>query len=538
MPSKESIINNVDQYTAVDLAEYIKAGIITFNELCEETEGYLHASVRREIERLLAGSEQDDWLKAREANTVDAYVTFLRAYPESDHAEEARSAIFALNEAEEHKAEEDAWEVVDKSDANALRQFIEQNPSDSHCREARKLINNLQREAFLGFDIDALINKIKLIQTDKRVVDPSAAILQVLTDSLNRGKLSHDDLLSVIRKDKNLLNSSIIKSLIEEGYLEYQELIEKADIDHRYVDYLINGTHQGFYGRAAKLERINKVSTEVYFWGIPSSGKSCALGAILSVANNGKVARSMAQDQDCQGYGYMNRLAQLFKADGKVGSLPPGTPTTATYEMGFDLEDESGVTHPITCIDLAGELVRCMYKYAANEEMSNEEEEALDTLTKILIDNRTVNRKMHFFVLEYGGEDRTYEGLNQSVYLDAALRYIERTQIFKKETDAIYLMLTKVDKTGVVGESLVKVLTEYIDANYKGFYNGLEKICRDCEINGGKVERIPFSLGEVCFQDYCLFKEAPAANVVKKILTRSYGYKNGKLQKGLNIFKR
>ena len=99
--------------------------------------------------------------------------------------------------------------------------------------------------------------------------------------------------------------------------------------------------------------------------------------------------------------------------------------------------------------------------------------------------------------------------------MDAALRYIERTKIFQTETDAIYLMLTKVDKTGVTGQDLVRVLTDYIENNYKGFYQGLEKICRDHEINGGKVERIPFSLGEVCFQDYCLFNEAPAANVVK-----------------------
>jgi hypothetical protein len=99
-------------------------------------------------------------------------------------------------------------------------------------------------------------------------------------------------------------------------------------------------------------------------------------------------------------------------------------------------------------------------------------------------------------------------------------------------------MLTKVDKTGVKGQALVDVLTQYIEDNYKGFYQGLEKICRDCEINGGKVERIPFSLGQVCFQDYCLFNEAPAANVVKKLLTRSKGFKNGKLQKGLNIFRR
>ncbi|MDE6535629.1 MAG: hypothetical protein K2K82_06420 [Muribaculaceae bacterium] len=538
MPSKEAIIDNIEQYTAQELIKYIRDGIVTLPELISETEGYFPAHVRREVEQMLKGSESDDWKKAQETNTEESYLNFIQTYPESVHASEARNAIFALKAAAEQSVKDGLWNSVDKNDIQSLREFIKSNPSDPHVTEARRMINTLQEEEIFGFDIDALINKIKAIQTDKTVLDPDALIFREIVNCIDRQKITHEDLLSVIRRDNNLLRASVVKKLIEEGYLEYMELIQpEVGIDRRFVQHLAKGAPTQQFTKPAKLEKINKQSTEVYFWGIPSSGKSCALGAILSVANNGSIARSMAKDANCQGYGYMTRLAQLFKADGKVGTLPPGTPTTSTFEMAFDLEDEKGVIHPITCIDLAGELVRCMYKYDANEIMTEEEMEALDTLTNVLIDNRTVNRKMHFFVLEYGGEDRTYEGLSQTEYLDAALRYIERTKIFEKETDAIYLMLTKVDKTGVVGEELVKVLTEYIEKNYLGFFNGLEQICRKCEINGGKVERIPFSLGRVCFQDYCLFTEAPAANVVRKILTRSWGYKNGKLQKGLNFFK-
>jgi hypothetical protein len=179
-----------------------------------------------------------------------------------------------------------------------------------------------------------------------------------------------------------------------------------------------------------------------------------------------------------------------------------------------------------------------MYKSDANEDMSDDEMDALDTLTRVLIDNRTKNRKIHFFVLEYGADDRKYEGLTQNVYLDGALRYIERTGIFKDDTDAIYLMITKVDKAKAAKGQLSTVLREYISEYYGGFYNGLVKICRDCEINSGNVEIVPFSLGQVCFQDYCLFDEKPAGNVVRKLLERSKGFKNGKLQKGFNLFKK
>lgn len=537
MPSKQAILDNIEEYSAAELVAYIKEGIVSFSELCDETDGFFPAPVRKEVKRLLSGSEEEDWEKARSVNTEKSYMQFLKTYSDSIHADEARDAITALRQEAEDNAQKGVWEAVDKSEISSLRRFIAENPTDSHCNEARKLINALQEEEFLGFDINALIDKIQSIQTDKEVNDPDAAIFDEITACLKKNKITREELLEVIRQDNNLLRASVLKNLISEGYLEYEDFIG-IGIDRRFIRHLAQGEAKQPFGLPRKLDKINKVCTEVYFWGIPSSGKSCAIGAILSVANNGKVARSMSKDPDCQGYGYMTRLAQLFKADGKVGTLPEGTSIYSTYEMGFDLEDENGATHPITCVDLAGELVRCMYKSDAGEEMSDDELMALDTLTNVLVDNRTTNRKMHFFVLEYGGEDRKYEGLSQQEYLDAALRYIDRTKIFHSETDAIYLMLTKVDKTGVRGADLINVLTEYIEENYKGFYQGLLKVCKDHEINGGNVERIPFSLGGVCFQDYCLFNEGPAANVVRKLLTRSKGFKNGKLQKGLSIFKK
>ena len=537
MPSKQAIIDNIEQYSAKELVEYIKDGIVSFDELCNETEGYFPAAIRKEVQSMLSSSEEDDWNKTTRENTKEGYLNFLKMYNTSPHREEARRLIRSLEEKEEIESVEIEWEKVDKGDIDSLTAFTNKYPTDPKAREARKLIAKLEREEFLGYDINALIKRINDIQTDKRVLDKDTKIFEVIKNFLDRKKITQNDLLDAIAEDNNLLRASVIEMLINEGYLRYRDF-QGLGINNKFIQHLAENEGVQDFGKPDKLEKINKLCTEVYFWGIPSSGKSCALGAILSVANNGTVARSMSKDNDCQGYGYMTRLAQLFKSDGSVGTLPGGTPVTSTYEMGFDLEDENGATHPITCIDLAGELVRCMYKSDAREPLSEDEVDALDTLTKILIDNRTGNRKIHFFVIEYGGEKRKYEGLSQTEYLDAALRYIERTGIFKSDTDAIYLMFTKVDKAKVLREELVQVLTDYTDANYKGFFQGLEKICKDCEINGGKVERIPFTLGQVCFQDYCLFNGATAGNVVKKLLTRSKGFKNGKIQKVQSWFKK
>ena len=388
----------------------------------------------------------------------------------------------------------------------------------------------------MGIDKDALARHIKNIQANNDVINKDEEIYKTIVDYLKRGKIKHDDLLAMLREDHNILRASVVNRLLDNNYLEYDDF-EQIGIDAAFVRHLVNGETTQSFPRPEKLEKINKTSTEIYFWGIPSSGKSCALGAILSVAANGHVARSMRPDNDCQGYGYMTRLAELFKSTNDVGTLPEGNAIYSTYEMGFDLEDDQNAIHPITCIDLAGELIRCMYKSDAREPMSDDEVEALDTLTRILIDNRSKNRKIHFFVLEYGAEDKKYEGLPQGAYLQGALRYIQRTGIFKDDTDAIFLIITKVDKAKAEQGQLSEVLKNYISTNYAGFYNGLVRICKDCEIRNGNIEIIPFSLGQVCFQNFCRFDERPAGKVVRKLLECTWGFGNNRFQRGLKLFR-
>lgn len=537
MPNKIAILENVDMYSADELVEYIKSGIVTFEELCNDTDGYFSASVRKEVERKIETSEEQDWIKAKNSKSIEALEEYLLIYPDGNYRNEARSLICSIEKNLALKDSADTWEQIDKNSISELKRFCEENPTDLHCTEAKKLINKLRREEVIGFDIDALVTSIKKIQADKAVLNADDEIYKTIAGYLDRGKISHSDLLDMLKADPNVLRASVVTKLLDNGYLEYDDF-ETIGINSAFIKHLVNGeTAQGF-ALPRKLDKINKLSTEIYFWGIPSSGKSCALGAILSVAGNGRIAKSMSQDNDCQGYGYMTRLAALFKSTTHVGTLPEGTSIYSTYEMGFDLEDVDNAIHPLTCVDLAGELVRCMYKSDAKEYMEKDEMEALDTLTRVLIDNRTKNRKIHFFVLEYGAEDRKYEGLTQNEYLEGALRYIERTGIFKNDTDAIYLMLTKVDKAKAAKGQLPSILKEYIAETYGNFYNGLVRICKNYEINEGIVEVVPFSLGQVCFQDYCLFDEKPAANVVRKLLERSKGFNTGMKQKILNIFKR
>lgn len=538
----QEIFDNIDQYSQNidDLVRSLKAcGINTFDEFKAAARAEsvpVKKQIQDQVAAKYAGSDDDDWKRACEMNTEDAYQEYLDDNPDGAHRSEARKAIEDINSQQNLEQSESTWNGVDKNNAGQLQDFINKNPSSSYAQDARRLLKNVRREEYLGVDIKALEKQIKAIKTSTNVNNPERAIYEKIANYLDTNKITTDGLLKAIAEDNNFISGKVANLLWENGYITD---FSSTGIDSDFIAHMMSNIDPQFFTKPKPIERITKSPcTEVYFWGIPSSGKSCALGAVLSAAKNGRTAKSMQQDPDCQGYGYMTRLSNLFRNNNSVGTLPGGTPISYTYEMGFVLEDENGKEHPITCIDLAGELVRCMYKQDAGETLTTEQEQVLKTLTDILIDNRTKNRKIHFFVIEYGADDREYEGLPQQDYLAAAVAYIQRTGIFKKDTDGLYLLITKVDKAKAVGRELQDKLRNYISENYQGFYNALKKICKDNEINGGEVDIQPFTLGTVCFQNYCKFNEETAAAVVRTLINRSYGYKPGKWQKLSDSFRR
>lgn len=527
--SKETILDNVSEYNADKLVEYIKAGIVTFDELCNETNGEFTSVVRHEVERLLKIGDADEWNKVQSERTIEAVQRYLSMYPSGGFRPQARALKAKLEQdakaAASQSVADAAWMAVDKADTDALNKFVSEYPDSEHVSEANRLINDLLLDDIMDIGADTLVQEIKKIQTSSEGIDQKNNKIEAEIERyiLKENRITKNDFLKKLSDDHNLLSAGIVKRMIASNIFSVQDLLT-IGIEKPFIQKMIKGLDPDYYKDIRDLEKIHKQSTEIYFWGLPSSGKSCALGAILSVASSGTVAKVMDADTDSQGYGYMNYLIQHFPQNG-VGTLIGGTPIEAFYEMGFDLIDKSGKIHPITCIDMAGELMRCMYKSNANMHLEKNELKMLDTMTKVLIDNRSTNRKMHVFVIEYGAEDRLYEGYPQKVYLEGAVSYIKNTGIFRKDTDAIYVMITKTDK---VKNPTREIFTKYINDNYLGFYNGLEQICKENEINGKKVEKIAFSLGDVCFQYYCRFNSKPAENVVNLILERSASYRSGK----------
>ncbi|MBQ8223414.1 MAG: hypothetical protein IJZ87_08780 [Bacteroidales bacterium] len=541
----DDILDNIDQYAdnIDDLVRNLKQlginSIDEFKSAIRESGISVSKSIRDQVATKFANSEEDDWNEAKQINTEDGYLNYLRNYPDGKYRDQARNNISNLKSKVAVEESDNIWNSIDKDNMEQLRGYIANYPESQHLVEAWAILRELQKEEYLGVDMSTLAKQINTIMANPDEPRKDDAIFKEISKYINTKKIKVNDLLETIKNDNNFISGNVAYKLWYNGIItDFRE----TGIAKDFIKHMMSGVTPVQLSAASELKKITKVpSTEIYFWGIPSSGKSCAIGAILSTADNGKVASSMMKDPKCQGFGYMNELSDLFGLDNEVGTLPERTQATlrTTYEMGFELQDKKGLIHPITCIDIAGEVFCDMHKLQSKGKGSLKSNvyEVLQTLNRILIDNRTSNRKIHFFVIEYGAEDRKYRGVPQKTYLNSALAYIIETGIFEKDTDAVYILVTKVDKANATGEELRDKLENYISSKYDGFLGNLKRLCYDKEINDGKVDIHPFTLGDVCFQSYFRFHAEPASKVVETILKRSFGYKPGKLSKLINKFR-
>lgn len=538
MPKKSAILNNVTEYSPEDLASYIQQGFVTLDELVNNTDGEFTAKMQLGVEKLLAGSEDEDFKKVMESASIADLQDFLNKYPMGTvaHLDAVRERKHVLEKipasepiVEESNGEEEEWSSIKNAgDIKLLEAFKEKYPNTSHLFELNKLItaekNKEHSRKKSPIILKSMINKANSAEDVSKII-------QVL---LENKTITIGMLLELIRQDHNLLSSAACNDIISRGILNRNDL-SKCGIDNGFINKMLTNARSQNFEPARPLQTIAEPCTEVYFWGIPFSGKTCALGAILSAAKNGLAARSMIPDNSCQGFGYMNRLSTIF-SPGRICRLPGGTPVTSTYEMRFDLEDQEHKIHHVTCIDLAGELFTCMFMKDAGEQMRDDQKQALETLHNILLENRSNNRKIHFFVIEYGAEKRIYNGLPQAEYLNSAAAHLNSIGLFDSNTDAIYVLISKVDNASYEG-SLEEHLLKYMTKNYLGFYNNLLLICKEHGINKGRVKIVPFSIGNVCFKDYCQFDATSATKMVDLLVRYSCFEKQGFWQKILSKFR-
>ncbi|MCL2312287.1 MAG: hypothetical protein FWC41_07360, partial [Firmicutes bacterium] len=267
--------------------------------------------------------------------------------------------------------------------------------------------------------------------------------------------------------------------------------------------------------------------TDVFFWGIPSSGKTCALSAILSTIKS-KYTMTNPIIETKFGATYRDSLVNIFRNE--TGYLPAATQKDRTQYMPFLLKKRNEKYYrQVSFFELSGEVFKYFYEITNNSRILSESdrddvEMAFSTLNLLL---NSKNQKIHFFFIDYkqetkGTKDRN--NLTQENYLDAAATYFrDRNDIFKKRTDAVYVVVTKsdeikVDKNKSPEEQTKernKVAIEFLDKNFGGFMDVIKHRCSKDSVNFAVKM---FSIGDVYFKKICKINHRYAEHIVEDLI--------------------
>lgn len=381
-----------------------------------------------------------------------------------------RKEIQKLLDADELKEKEE-WNGVKDGDINSLKNFISDYPNGKYLFEAN--------------------NRIKKLQKD--------------IDEANSEK---NEILNNLKRDANKYTPKDLKDFIKGGTITKDEIID-CGIPNYIVNKLDNISIPNLK-LGATPESIPEGYTEVYFWGIPGSGKTTALSAILSTAQrNGELVLAKGP-----GLNYATRLKNVFNGD--VGFLPAPSPVDSTQYIPFTLKKENEKTsRSVSLIELSGEIFQCFYHFNAGtmDDLSVDHNTTFNTLGNFL---ESKNRKIHFFFIDYEKESMVdVNDITQSDYLEAAATYFDNNDVFNSTTDAIYIVITKSDLMDCEPKERKDYIKKYLNNNnFKAFVNSLKNICGKYSINGGKLKAIPFSLGDVYFKQLCEVDRAPSNKII------------------------
>jgi hypothetical protein len=531
---KDKILSKCNIVPVKTMVKYLRDGMITMEEL--RSNG-LTSEREEEINKEMISSEAVIWKKATKLHTPQAYNEYLTLFPEGKNADAAKDGLAAV--------ESDWWnEISIAPTAESLNSYLAIYPNGQYVYDAKSLLNDIDwletcrintqeayityrdnnpgkhtkeiSEILIGFNDATDWEKARMLNTTDAYREyvlnhPSGKWVTEANKIINSRK-GHDTLLNGIRADKNYKSAEDIQRAVSDGTITRDELVQI--LGEEWTKEILS------YNRPPDLPiytspiELEKGRTEVYFWGTPASGKTCTLGAVLSSAyTKGKMIKRGGALE------YMDGLKNIFNPTG-ISRLPNSTSNACIYDMNVDLKDEKNRRHPITMIDLAGEIFKCIYFSSQGIELDDDRQRILTTTFNYLKDRR--NKKIMFFVVEYDGHDRVWDdntNLNMSDYLDRCLNYLNDLKVISNSVNGIYVLVTKSDKIACEYKDQAVEAQKYVEKYFNGFWETLKEISKSCGVKDLKV--IPFSVGNVVAKQLCEYNGKYASLVINNICKKS-----------------
>jgi hypothetical protein len=317
-----------------------------------------------------------------------------------------------------------------------------------------------------------IINQILSSLTTKEQSENNAARKRELLEKVIKGRVSADE----------------IKANINSGNFSFDDLLD-AGVNQRVVNSLkhyCNSNRITMFRNINQLPPMEEGRTDVYFVGVPGSGKSTMLSGLLNMANKNGILMPDTYNND--GSIYQTQLI----SDLNRGVLPNATASGSYNYVALSLKDEDGAKHPFNIVEVPGENYVNMFNNGDVGEFLN------------YISNS--NKKILIFVVDSLAHDTGYSDSNSQ--LDQNLVYVNILNMFNSngilaQTDAIYLVANKFDaiketRYATNNSSDDSLALDFLQDEFKNLIENC-KDARDESKNKFKIKVLPFSIGNVSY---------------------------------------
>ena len=330
-----------------------------------------------------------------------------------------------------------------------------------------------------------------------------------------------EQILLNIREDYNHYTAFEVQKFLKDNVIFEGELLKAVEDDAEIVEAVKKYSNSVLEHNTNQTpNKIKDYCTEIFFWGLPEAGKTWALSGVLNTIKEEGYLRLYGREDDeqCISSEYLNGLLNVINNRKPINYLPDKTSNKTIRYMNFKLLKD-GEERKVAFIDLSGELVKAI----ANENIikNHKELEEERKLLEKLLNNK--NRKIHFFFLDYIHDDDN--GGQQNIHLLNLCSIFNSKKYFEKNTDFIYIVVTKADMMDCNEINRKNEAIKYFNENYRSFRNNIGKICQENEINfGDEYEKgdysflddyiFDFSIGEVLFLRMCRFDKKSSLKIV------------------------
>ena len=473
--------------------------------------------IENELDAIQRQIEENDW------NNVDvldqiSLLNHLQKYPRTVHKNEIDDSV---------------WALVDRENIQEIQNYISAFPVGLHVNEARELLNSIVEWNNVKNSNDILYISEYLNNNPNTPFRQQATLLIA---SLKQVEISE------MRNNPNNYEASRLLTLLEEGVFTDRELI-LAKVVTENVLLSLKNTNIRY-----DLPNINQAIensvpeckdgfTDVYFFGVPSTGKTCVL---MGMSRSNSLNINLAHG----GGDYAEALQQYTD----VGITVPRTPGTfvTTLEATIRSQSQENAEHKVNLVEMSGE--EFAFDIAKNENRVYSFEEMGSGATKLLSNN---NRKVFFLIVDpttnivritrdviVGYDEETGEPIkrlencvvNQRTIIQKIVNIFEQPQNadIMKKVDSIHIIMTKADTLGNAVEREDKAQTIFYDKYANDILQPLKDLCKEYNINSNTnfcPRLYTFSLGTFYVGGLYEYDPTDSNRLVKAIRNSTQGTK-------------